>query len=65
MAVLYLFTDILQHKAFQKLSTPFLWLGMNSITGKSLAPRGISMAQICMASLIGFTLPCRGAHLQG
>ena len=59
MAVLYVFTDILQHKAFQKLSTPFLWLGMNSITGESLAPRSILMAQICMASLTGFTSPCR------
>ena len=59
MAVLYVFTDILQHKAFQKLSTPFLWLGMNSITGEPLAPRGILMARVCMAGLTDFTSPCR------
>ena len=35
LAVVYLLSDALQHALFLKLSEPFLWLGLNSITGAS------------------------------
>ena len=35
LAVVYLLSDALQHPLFLKLSEPFLWLGLNSITGVS------------------------------
>ena len=35
LAVVYLLSDALQRPLFLKLSEPFLWLGLNSITGAS------------------------------
>jgi hypothetical protein len=35
LAVVYLLSDALQHPRFLELSKPFLWLGLNSITGLS------------------------------
>ena len=37
LAVLYVFTDVLQHAGFLRLSKPFMCLGVNSITGMQLA----------------------------
>ena len=37
LAVLYVFTDVLQHAGFLRLSKPFMCLGVNSITGVQLA----------------------------
>jgi len=37
LAVLYVFTDVLQHTGFLRLSKPFTCLGVNSITGMQLA----------------------------
>ena len=36
LAVVYILTDVLQHKIFLKISRPFVWLGLNSITGDML-----------------------------
>lgn len=33
VAIVYIFTDVLQHRTFLKISQPFVWLGLNSMTG--------------------------------
>ena len=33
LAMVYALTDVLQHGMFLKLSRPFVWLGLNSMTG--------------------------------
>ena len=33
LAIVYLLTDMVQHRIFLKMARPFVWLGLNSMTG--------------------------------
>lgn len=58
LAVVYLLSDALQHPLFVKLSEPFLWLGLNSITGASSSRmhqcRHTQLKDECLSSGLSF-----------
>ena len=59
VAIVYILTDVLQHRTFLKMSQPFVWLGLNSMTGDLhtfLCQHGSCTQELVHQACPGFTL---------